>query len=164
MRFLSLNTSYDPANGEAATRHTNTHANTHTEQDAPAPEAAPPISPTPPTERAIWRSELIISFVLRGGVLLSAALMVIGLLSLVLTRNTAMPEPSSVASFVHAVLTGEPLALMTLGLLVLLLTPVLRVVVALITFAWQRDWRFTLITAIVLCVLLLSVLLGRGGA
>jgi uncharacterized membrane protein len=59
---------------------------------------------------------------------------------------------------------GDPLALVALGLLILLLTPILRVAISIVIFALERDWLYTVITLIVLLILLVSLLLGRGGA
>ena len=52
-------------------------------------------------------------------------------------------------------------AIVTLGLLVLMATPVMRVAVSTLTFIQQRDRTYALITAAVLCLLLLSLVLGR---
>ena len=52
---------------------------------------------------------------------------------------------------------------MTLGLLVLIATPVLRVAASVVLFAIQKDWTYTLITAVVLSLLVLSLVLGAAG-
>ena len=49
----------------------------------------------------------------------------------------------------------------TLGLLVLMATPVMRVAVSVLAFIHHRDRTYALITAAVLCLLLLSLVLGR---
>jgi uncharacterized membrane protein len=41
-----------------------------------------------------------------------------------------------------------------IGVLVLLATPVARVLVSIVEYAQQRDWKFTLLTVIVLVELL----------
>ncbi len=46
--------------------------------------------------------------------------------------------------------------LLQIGIVVLLATPVARVVVSIFEYAQQRDWRFTILTAIVLVELLVS--------
>lgn len=50
-------------------------------------------------------------------------------------------------------LTG---ALLAAGLLVLLLTPVARVVVSIVGYVRERDWWFVLYTGIVLALLIVS--------
>jgi uncharacterized membrane protein len=57
-------------------------------------------------------------------------------------------------------LRGE--AIVTLGLLVLIATPVLRVAVSVVAFVQHRDKTYALITAAVLCLLFLSLVLGRA--
>ena len=52
---------------------------------------------------------------------------------------------------------------MTVGLLVLIATPVMRVAVSILAFAADRDWRFVAITISVLAILLVSLLVGRAG-
>jgi uncharacterized membrane protein len=58
---------------------------------------------------------------------------------------------------------GDGEAIIAAGLALLILTPVMRVTVSLIEFARARDRAYTLITAAVLAVLLLSLLLRAGG-
>ena len=50
---------------------------------------------------------------------------------------------------------------MTIGLLVLMATPVVRVAVSAVAFIQHRDRTYALITSAVLCLLLLSLVLGR---
>jgi uncharacterized membrane protein len=47
-------------------------------------------------------------------------------------------------------------ALLQTGIVVLLATPVARVLVSIVEYAQQRDWRFTLLTLVVLVELLAS--------
>ncbi len=50
----------------------------------------------------------------------------------------------------------------SLGLLLLILTPVLRVVGSISVFLWERDWHFAGITFLVLAVMVTSILVGAG--
>ena len=78
------------------------------------------------------RLERTIGLVLRAGVAVSSACFAIGLL---LTFVGFAPA----ANF-----------LLQLGIIVLLATPVARVVVSVVEYAQQRDWTFTALTVIVL--------------
>jgi uncharacterized membrane protein len=117
------------------------------------------------------QAELIISNVLRGGVVLSAATIVIGVL-IFYARYFAAGEhginvsnfPHTLADVAHGLTHGDPLAIIVFGLLLLLATPVVRVAVSIVAFALERDWRFVAITALVFFILIVSFLLGRGGA
>jgi uncharacterized membrane protein len=53
-------------------------------------------------------------------------------------------------------------AITTLGLLVLMVTPIMRVVVLLVGWAARRDWLFAAVALVVLALLILSLLLGAG--
>lgn len=51
---------------------------------------------------------------------------------------------------------------MQLGVVVLMLTPIMRVVLSLVDFSIQRDWLYMAITAIVLVVIIVNSLVGVG--
>jgi uncharacterized membrane protein len=117
-----------------------------------------------------YQMDRIISFVLRGGVLLSAGLLILGAL-LYFARVLWGGAPANPLSYPHTLgdvisglAHGDPLAILTLGLIVLLLTPVARVAISIFAFARERDWLYVGITTLVLLILLVSFLLGRGGA
>jgi uncharacterized membrane protein len=56
----------------------------------------------------------------------------------------------------------DPAAYLSLGLIVLIATPFVRVAGSLVAFARERDRRYVLITAVVLAVMCASVLLGKA--
>ena len=122
----------------------------------------------PDKDRRLRQAELAISHVLRGGVVLSAAIILLGViwfyLQMAMTGHATLTYPHTVVEVAQEFTQGDPLALVALGLLVLLLTPILRVAISIIIFALERDWLYTVITLIVLLILLVSLLLGRGGA
>jgi len=135
---------------------------------APPPPWSSDATP-PPRDALTRRANLIISGVLRGGVLLSAAIIMLGLVLLsahILVAHGASVTyqiPRTAGSVLQGVLRGDPVSVITLGLLVLLATPVVRVGVSLVTFALEGDRLYTAITALVLLILLLSFLSGRAG-
>jgi uncharacterized membrane protein len=117
-----------------------------------------------------YQMDRIISVVLRGGVLLSAGLLILGAL-LYFVRVLWGGAPANPRSFPHTLGDvfyglghGDPWAILALGLIVLLLTPVARVFISIFAFARERDWLYVGITTLVLLILLVSFLLGRGGA
>jgi uncharacterized membrane protein len=81
-----------------------------------------------------------IGAILRVGVHASTSCLAGGLLLALFTRDT------TVAPW-----------LMTVGLVVLMATPVLRVVVSIVEFAAHRDWMFFILTGIVLLELCAGV-------
>jgi uncharacterized membrane protein len=114
------------------------------------------------------QADLVISKVLRGGVLSSASIIVVGVVTFyvryALYGADTHPFPHSFGAVITGIVHGDARSVIVLGLLVLLITPVLRVAVSILAFALERDWRYVVITSIVLCVLVLSFFLGRGGA
>lgn len=122
--------------------------------------------------------ELAVSVLLRIGVWASLVLVVLGtvlvyvhhpgylsqpteLLRLI-TPGTA-EFPDTLAGVFQGLLHYEGRSLVLVGLLLLILTPVLRVAVSVGFFLWQRDWLFSAITGLVLALLLLSFFLGAAG-
>lgn len=121
-------------------------------------------------DEIVHRTELVISHVLRGGVLLSAVIISAGVILFYLRDAQSAhglldhPYPHSLADVIGGLLLGNPIAIIALGLLLLLSTPVVRVAVSIFAFALERDWRYVVITSLVLAILIASFLLGKGGA
>ncbi|HLZ21502.1 MAG TPA: DUF1634 domain-containing protein [Ktedonobacterales bacterium] len=142
----------------------------HTHDEQPI-EKAQGGQPARNREALIRQAELVISYVLRIGVLLSALIILVGVVSFYHSYFTASGHAVNTAAFPHTLggvgaglAHGDSLAIIMFGLLVLLMTPVARVVVSIVAFALERDWRYVVITSIVLCILIISFVLGRGGA
>jgi uncharacterized membrane protein len=121
------------------------------------------------------RLELLISRLLLAGVIASVALIVVGMIVSFIQHPDYLSSSAVLdsavgpgATFPHEFdallaslrqLRGE--AIMTLGLLLLIATPVMRVAVSVVAFIQHRDRTYVLITAAVLCLLFLSLVLGR---
>ncbi len=118
-----------------------------------------------------------ISSLLRGGVLLSIAVVTLGIaLSFIhhpeyfssrpalgsLTRG-AMHYPSSVRAVVDGVRAGRGQAMVMAGLLLLIATPVARVALSIVVFIIERDRLYVAITAAVLTILLVGFAIGSAG-
>ncbi len=102
------------------------------------------------------RIEVWTGRVLRLGVWISAILMISGLV-----LSTANPVPESdgqtpaMPEIASHMLSGsfDPATLMETGLLLLMFTPILRVITTLAGFTYERDWRFAAMAAAVLFML-----------
>jgi uncharacterized membrane protein len=128
-----------------------------------------------PQDARVRRAELIISGVLRAGVLTSLLLILTGTLVTFLHHPEYASSPAewvrltrpgaATAHTLREVATGilafRGQAIVAAGLLVLILTPVLRVAVSILAFVAQRDRTYVVITSVVLLLLLLSFVLGR---
>src|SRR5205085_4092533 len=71
------------------------------------------------------------------------------------------PELCSVPGIIADALSLDSRGIIQLGLLLLVATPVARVVFALAGFALQRDLTYFVITLLVLTILLYSLIVGR---
>ncbi len=113
------------------------------------------------------RIEIIVGVLLRTGVILAAVVVLFGAV-LYLTRHgheapnytSFHGEPESLKSPVDifqgvAQLSGR--AIIQFGLLLLIATPVARVLFSAIAFAIERDWMYVVITLIVFVVLMFSL-------
>ncbi|MGI8871885.1 MAG: DUF1634 domain-containing protein [Candidatus Limnocylindria bacterium] len=95
------------------------------------------------------RFRWVVSTVLLGGLAVSTALLLAGLVA------------SWLVGWQGLVLGMPATALARIGLIVLIATPVLRVLVSVIGFILERDRLYALITAAVLAIVLASLLLVR---
>jgi uncharacterized membrane protein len=97
------------------------------------------------------------SRVLRLGVSVSASLMVLGLFFAAISPTPIDPlstNPSFGMVAEHVFSSGfDPVILMFAGLLMLMLTPILRVITAACGFAMERDWRFAAVSSVVFILL-----------
>ncbi len=126
-------------------------------------------APTPPSQRR-WtdeRVEQVLGNLLRAGVLLAAAVVLVGGIIFV-WRNGSEPSGHhvftgegaglrSVAGIVSGAATFQGRYIIQLGLLLLIATPVARVAMSLVAFILQRDRLYVLITTIVLALLVFSL-------
>ncbi len=112
--------------------------------------------------------EILIGKVLRGGVLLACSVTFIGL-GLYLVHNATVTPRYQVFHSVNAPLRsvyqlvpnafhGSPLAIIQLGVLLLIATPVARVAFLVGAFALERDRMYVAVSGLVLIILLGSIL------
>jgi len=112
--------------------------------------------------------EIIIGTLLRSGVITAAAVVLAGA-GLYLVRHGHAPidystfhgEPAKLrmpSDIIHDTLGGSGRAIIQLGLLLLIATPIARVAFSVVAFAIEHDYLYVLVTLIVLAVLLYSLL------
>jgi uncharacterized membrane protein len=113
----------------------------------------------------------IIGNVLRFGVTISFVLIAIGSALLFLKNNTgyyAIGDSSALISrhnkfligllpLFQGIVSAKPYAIIDLGLLILLATPVARVFISIFLFSFEKRFAFVAITVFVLAVLLTSI-------
>jgi len=122
--------------------------------------------------KADQKMDAIMGILLRTGVITAASIVLVGGILFLTRHKTPVTD--------YHVFSGEPSDLRTisgifadvkaihargliqLGLLVLIATPVARVVFSLFAFLYQKDWKYVVFTAIVLGLLLYSLFGGAG--
>jgi uncharacterized membrane protein len=115
------------------------------------------------TEEAKNRRTLnqVIHRMLLLGLILSATVLLAGLAWSAIAHQ---PVPTKVLSFkqiLDGLRTGSPASFLGLGILLLIATPVLRVVGSLFEFVTTRDWRYAFVTSLVLLILTISIYIGN---
>jgi uncharacterized membrane protein len=120
-------------------------------------------------EQGDRRMELIIGILLRLGVMLAGSVVLFGAV-VYLIRNGAAALPdyksfhgesaqlSTVEGILSGVLQFRGRAIIQLGVLLLIATPVARVVFAVVAFALEKDNLYVCLTLIVLAILMFSLL------
>lgn len=96
------------------------------------------------------------------GLIISTLFMLAGIiLDLVLGRQapTIIPDLREVFTRIAVM---RPSGFLSLGLLVLIATPIIRVIGSIIVFIYERDWRFAGITLLVFLIVLFSILFGSA--
>lgn len=114
-----------------------------------------------------YRVEQIIGVLLRVGVT-SSAIIVLGAGLVYVWREHAGvthyhhfhqegTELTTITGVFRGAIGLDPLAIMQLGLLLLIATPVARVLFAVFAFMMERDWMYVIISLIVFAVLIASL-------
>jgi uncharacterized membrane protein len=114
------------------------------------------------------RLEMIIGYTLRIGVVTAAVIVLVGGILYLVQNGSAVPHyrsfhaaskhSDSLAAILRNTKAMNSYGIIQLGLLVLIATPILRVVFSVIAFALERDLLYVVVTLFVLAVLLYSLL------
>ncbi|MFJ1526270.1 DUF1634 domain-containing protein [Lactiplantibacillus plantarum] len=110
--------------------------------------------------------EMMIGYILRIGVIVSAIVIIIGMLLMLIQGNGGYAngmEPHTVADILAGIVALKPYAVIMLGLFLLILTPTLRVAVSIYAFAVEKDHLYVWITTIVLIILIVASVIGYLG-
>ena len=126
-----------------------------------------------PATKAIWTDQqvaAIIGNLLRGGVILAAAVVLAGGVLYLIRHGTTAPdyrvfhgEPADlrhVPGIIKDVIALRSRGIIQLGVLLLIATPVVRVAFSVVAFALQGDCLYVCLTLIVLGVLIYSLIGG----
>jgi uncharacterized membrane protein len=117
--------------------------------------------PDPPPKHQMDSIERMVNRILVVGVGVAVALMAAGLVLGVVDGRDLPSHVVPLAGLPSLLGSLDPAAYLSLGLIVLIATPFVRVIGSIVAFAREHDRRYVLITAVVLAVMCLSVVLGR---
>ncbi|MBD2680144.1 MULTISPECIES: DUF1634 domain-containing protein [Nostoc] len=116
------------------------------------------------------RFEKFLGNLLRIGVIIATALVLIGGILYLIRHGTEapnyqffrgeLPEFRSPSGVMTSIASGRRRGIIQLGLLVLIATPVIRVACSLLAYVQQRDFTYIIMTSIVLLGLLYSLIGG----
>jgi uncharacterized membrane protein len=114
----------------------------------------------------------IIGWVLRMGVLLSISIVIFGG-AIYIYRNghtianyhtfKGIPAFVQLDGIVNGILTFRGRAIIQAGIVLLIATPILRIVFSAIGFILEKDYLYTFISLLVLSVIFISMLSGHAG-
>lgn len=121
--------------------------------------------------------EVVLSLVLRWGVIASAIVILLGVVLMItsgesgygagfdivklLQYNSEVAEmlyPTNLQTILSGLLSLKSFAVIDLGLVMLIATPIMRVAMAAVIFGIERDKKYVVIASLVLAILLLGIL------
>ncbi|MBN1319525.1 MAG: DUF1634 domain-containing protein [Thermoleophilia bacterium] len=106
------------------------------------------------------RLETVLSGLLLLGLAVAVILMVTGAVLAAVRPGVSVARETSITDMPRALAALEPAGFFDLGILVLLASPVARVVALLAAFARHRRWFFCGLSLLVVAILALSAFLG----
>ena len=110
------------------------------------------------------RFNVNISRILATGLVLAIGLLLAGVVLTLARPEVEVGHTSFVKGMPAAIVALEPDGFFQAGLLVLLATPVVRVIALLYGYGRRRQWLFAGMSLLVLAVLVLSAFLGLSGS
>ena len=123
------------------------------------------------TDRDRDSMNIVIGNVLRVGVILSASIVMLGVIGLAISQGASVTSsllqypdsihanvPTSLAAFFNGLVALSPISWIELGVIVLMATPVSRVLISVLLFGSEKDRLYVLLTSVVLALLLFSML------
>jgi uncharacterized membrane protein len=125
----------------------------------------------PPSLKSDRDIETIMGGLLRAGVVIAAIFVLMGGALYLWQAGFKSPEYSifkgepatlrAVPGVIKQLLTLHSRGIVQFGILLLIATPVARVLFSIVAFFLERDWLYVVITLFVFCVLLFSLFFNR---
>lgn len=103
-----------------------------------------------------------ISLVLTAGMSISIIVIVLGLGMLFLVPGDYEEITMSFGEIADGILEGNPIALINLGIILLIATPLVRVISLTISFLIKKEMKFVAVCAVVLLLISVTIILKAG--
>jgi len=117
--------------------------------------------------------QVIIGWILRAGVTVSMLIVFIGGVLFVWRHGQSIPDYgkfkgvpdfiNNTSGVISGALNFKGQAIIQLGIMLLIATPILRVAFSAIGFILEKDYLYTVLTIVVLLIILASMLSGQAG-
>ncbi|MBP2643706.1 MAG: hypothetical protein H6Q67_1593 [Firmicutes bacterium] len=110
------------------------------------------------------KAELFVSQSLRVGVLVSALVIFLGLMIFLSGNGSGYPGesyPTTLKDILIGTIELKSFAIILAGLVLLILTPIMRVGVSVVIFVQEKDWLYVGISSIVFLILVSSFFFGK---
>lgn len=114
--------------------------------------------------KVLNEAEVFVSKSLRVGVLLSASVIFVGLILFFVSGESGYPGetyPTLLKDIFLGAVSMKPFAIILAGLVLLILTPIMRVGVSILVFLKENDWLYVVISTIVFLILISSFFFGK---
>jgi uncharacterized membrane protein len=98
--------------------------------------------------------------VLKWGMVLSFSVLLLGLAMYALDPSGQGSITLSLSEIAAGLAAGAPIAVISLGIILLIATPFSRVLMAMTVFVVDREPRFIIVSVLVIGVILVAVLIG----
>ena len=102
----------------------------------------------------------LVKVVLTWGLILGAALLVAGFVVWMVRGGQLAASVERPAAAARSIAQLEPIGFFSIGLLVIILTPFVRVAGSVVVFLHGREWIYTAVTACVLLSMIAGLLIG----
>lgn len=103
-----------------------------------------------------------VMLILLIGMVISMLLIVVGIVLFFMHPEPELRTVLPVGQAVNEAMQMHTSGWLSLGLFMLIITPVARVVIAIFSFAWIKDWKYALVSMVVLTAMMAGIVMGKG--
>jgi uncharacterized membrane protein len=109
-----------------------------------------------------WQLNKYVRLVLIAGMILSVSVISIGLAMYAISPGSDPEISLSPSDIVNGIIKGNPIAVIDLGILFLIATPLMRVITALVFYVLDKETKMVGVSVLILIVIGIAVVLGAS--